>query len=126
MTGTDGSIFAVGDCTATSYAPTAQVASQEGAYLARIFKQLAKGDTLKAELEQLKSGVAPEGEQQERKTKLETLESQRRGSITDPALGLNRSVFVIGGMLVALPSTSCATALDPRYEPGVDASLCSR
>ena len=34
MKGADG-IFAIGDCTATSYAPTAQVASQEGAYLAR-------------------------------------------------------------------------------------------
>ena len=28
MAGTDGSIFAVGDCTATSYAPTAQVAAR--------------------------------------------------------------------------------------------------
>lgn len=68
-------IFAIGDCTATSYAPTAQVAAQEGAYLARIFKQLARHDTLKAELEQLKGEVVAEGEQ-ERKVKIETLESQ--------------------------------------------------
>ena len=35
MAGANGDIFAIGDCTATSYAPTAQVASQEGAYIAR-------------------------------------------------------------------------------------------
>ena len=68
-------IFAIGDCTATSYAPTAQVASQEGAYLARIFKQFAKRDTLRAELEELKGQTDPEGEQ-ERKVRIETLESQ--------------------------------------------------
>jgi NADH:ubiquinone reductase (non-electrogenic) len=46
MAGTDGTIFALGDCTSTQYAPTAQVASQQGAYLARLFKQLAKRDAL--------------------------------------------------------------------------------
>ncbi|KAH6904262.1 NADH dehydrogenase [Coprinopsis sp. MPI-PUGE-AT-0042] len=39
-------IFAIGDCTATSYAPTAQVASQQGAYLARVFHQIARRDAL--------------------------------------------------------------------------------
>lgn len=46
VAGTDGSIFAVGDCTSTQYAPTAQVASQQGTYLARMLKQLAKRDAL--------------------------------------------------------------------------------
>ncbi|KAI0261230.1 FAD/NAD-P-binding domain-containing protein [Gloeopeniophorella convolvens] len=46
MAGTDGSIFALGDCTSSQYAPTAQVASQQGAYLARVFAQLAKRDAL--------------------------------------------------------------------------------
>jgi NADH:ubiquinone reductase (non-electrogenic) len=46
MAGTDGTIFALGDCTSSQYAPTAQVASQQGAYLARVFKQLAKRDAL--------------------------------------------------------------------------------
>jgi len=46
MAGSDGTIFALGDCTSTPYAPTAQVASQQGAYLARIFKQLGKRDLL--------------------------------------------------------------------------------
>ena len=53
MHGTNDSIFAIGDCTATSYAPTAQVASQQGAYLARLLNQLARRDNLKAKLNQL-------------------------------------------------------------------------
>ncbi|QRW07442.1 NADH dehydrogenase [Ceratobasidium sp. AG-Ba] len=48
-------IFAVGDCTATSYAPTAQVASQEGTYLARLFGQLAKKEKLEKRLNELRS-----------------------------------------------------------------------
>jgi NADH:ubiquinone reductase (non-electrogenic) len=46
-------ISAIGDCTATSYAPTAQVASQQGAYLARVLHQLAKKDGLEKELKKL-------------------------------------------------------------------------
>ncbi|PCH42023.1 NADH dehydrogenase [Wolfiporia cocos MD-104 SS10] len=61
MAGTDGSIFAIGDCSATSYAPTAQVASQQGAYLARIFAQIAKRDNLEARLRELQS--APQAEE---------------------------------------------------------------
>ncbi|KIK63904.1 hypothetical protein GYMLUDRAFT_40113 [Collybiopsis luxurians FD-317 M1] len=47
------SIFAIGDCTSTSYAPTAQVASQQGAYLARVFAQMAKKEGLEAKLSEL-------------------------------------------------------------------------
>ncbi|KAJ3140370.1 NADH:ubiquinone oxidoreductase [Physocladia obscura] len=36
----DGSIYALGDCTKTRWAPTAQVASKQGVYLARQFAQL--------------------------------------------------------------------------------------
>ncbi|KAI8997307.1 hypothetical protein BDB01DRAFT_770594 [Pilobolus umbonatus] len=43
-------IFALGDATATRYAPTAQVAAQQGKYLARLFKQLAVRDELEAEI----------------------------------------------------------------------------
>jgi NADH dehydrogenase FAD-containing subunit len=53
VAGTDGTIFALGDCTSSQYAPTAQVASQQGAYVARMFKQLAKRDAL---LEQIVAG----------------------------------------------------------------------
>ncbi|KAL0088278.1 NDE, mitochondrial external NADH dehydrogenase [Phycomyces blakesleeanus] len=43
-------IFALGDATATKYAPTAQVASQQGKYLARVFAQLATTEKLEDEL----------------------------------------------------------------------------
>ncbi|KAM0788074.1 hypothetical protein ACM66B_001245 [Microbotryomycetes sp. NB124-2] len=55
--GADG-IFALGDCTATSWAPTAQAASQQGHYLARVFAQLAKKQTLLKEMEEAKTSNA--------------------------------------------------------------------
>jgi NADH:ubiquinone reductase (non-electrogenic) len=71
--GTDGTIFAGGDCTSTQYAPTAQVASQQGAYLARMFKQLAKRDTLLEQITALeKEGANTESLQKQLK-KLENL-----------------------------------------------------
>ena len=57
MDGTNGTIFALGDCTATTYAPTAQVASQQGAYLARNLAQIAKRDAVEARLAALKHSV---------------------------------------------------------------------
>ncbi|EIN05487.1 NADH dehydrogenase [Punctularia strigosozonata HHB-11173 SS5] len=69
MKGTDG-IFAIGDCTSTSYAPTAQVASQEGAYLARVLAQVAKRDQALAELQKLEAtATAPEAEKEKEKLK---------------------------------------------------------
>ncbi|KAI8886937.1 FAD/NAD(P)-binding domain-containing protein [Backusella circina FSU 941] len=41
-------IYALGDATATRYAPTAQVAAQQGKYLARLFRQLAIRDELES------------------------------------------------------------------------------
>ncbi|KAL9118254.1 MAG: hypothetical protein Q9187_005204 [Circinaria calcarea] len=46
-------VWAVGDCAIANYAPTAQVASQEGAFLARLFNSLAKTEVINAELAQL-------------------------------------------------------------------------
>ncbi|GAA5934137.1 uncharacterized protein JCM15063_000564 [Sporobolomyces koalae] len=57
LLGADG-IFALGDCTATNYAPTAQVASQQGRYLARVFSKLHKKDALLRDLDSAKSGNA--------------------------------------------------------------------
>ena len=71
MQGTDDSIFAIGDCTATSYAPTAQVASQQGAYLARLFKQMARKDNLQAKLSELQEKAAQPGVDDEEKRKAE-------------------------------------------------------
>ncbi|KAA1477791.1 FAD/NAD-P-binding domain-containing protein [Dentipellis sp. KUC8613] len=64
MQGADGSIFALGDCTASSYAPTAQVASQQGAYLARAFGQMAHRDRITAEL----AAAQAAGEDEQAKT----------------------------------------------------------
>lgn len=47
--GTDG-VWAVGDCAIANYAPTAQVASQEGAFLARLFNQMARTEAIESEL----------------------------------------------------------------------------
>ena len=60
VAGAEG-IWACGDCTATNYAPTGQVAAQQGKYLARQFNQLAQKETLELALEearQAKSSVA--------------------------------------------------------------------
>jgi NADH:ubiquinone reductase (non-electrogenic) len=60
MKGANG-IFAIGDCTATSYAPTAQVASQQGGYLARMLHQMAKQDSLLNRLDKLVQAKAALG-----------------------------------------------------------------
>ncbi|GAA5829284.1 hypothetical protein JCM11251_004992 [Rhodosporidiobolus azoricus] len=57
LLGADG-IFALGDCTATNYAPTAQVASQQGRYLARVFQKLQKKEDMINELNQAKNAGA--------------------------------------------------------------------
>ncbi|KAJ5727807.1 External alternative NADH-ubiquinone oxidoreductase [Penicillium malachiteum] len=46
-------VWAVGDCAITNYAPTAQVAGQEGAFLARLFNTMAKTDEIEKELVKL-------------------------------------------------------------------------
>jgi NADH:ubiquinone reductase (non-electrogenic) len=74
VAGTDGTIFAVGDCTSTQYAPTAQVASQQGAYLARMLKQLAKRDALLEHISTLeKEGTNTETLQKQLTKKIESL-----------------------------------------------------
>ncbi|KAL1409875.1 NADH:ubiquinone oxidoreductase [Vanrija albida] len=52
-------VFAIGDCTATQYAPTAQVASQEGIYLASVFAKLGQKNKYERQLAELRaSGTA--------------------------------------------------------------------
>lgn len=46
-------VWAVGDCAVANYAPTAQVAAQEGAFLARMFNQMAKTQEIEAKLQEL-------------------------------------------------------------------------
>lgn len=57
MLGADG-VFAIGDCTATQYAPTAQVASQQGQYLAQVFGRIG----LKAKYERKLAKLRASGE----------------------------------------------------------------
>ena len=51
-------IWAVGDCAVANYAPTAQVAAQEGAFLARLFNTMAKTDEIEQELKELSAKQA--------------------------------------------------------------------
>ncbi|CAF9930884.1 MAG: External alternative NADH-ubiquinone oxidoreductase mitochondrial [Gomphillus americanus] len=46
-------VWAIGDCAIANYAPTAQVASQEGAFLARLFNSLAKTQEINEKLAEL-------------------------------------------------------------------------
>lgn len=46
-------IWATGDCAVAGYAPTAQVAAQEGAFLARLFNTMAKTDMIETEIQDL-------------------------------------------------------------------------
>lgn len=75
--GTEG-IWALGDCTATKYAPTAQVATQEGIYLADLFNQLARAEELEVEVSNLESLVNTATDDQGRKTILAEIESKTR------------------------------------------------
>jgi NADH:ubiquinone reductase (non-electrogenic) len=46
-------VWAVGDCAVANYAPTAQVAGQEGAFLARLFNSMGKTQEIEKELAEL-------------------------------------------------------------------------
>ncbi|KAM7194993.1 putative external mitochondrial NADH-ubiquinone oxidoreductase 1 precursor [Naviculisporaceae sp. PSN 640] len=50
-------IWAVGDCAVAGYAPTAQVASQEGTFLARLFNNMAKTEALEESIRELSGSL---------------------------------------------------------------------
>ncbi|KAL5329144.1 hypothetical protein ACEPPN_002654 [Leptodophora sp. 'Broadleaf-Isolate-01'] len=50
-------IWATGDCAVAGYAPTAQVASQEGAFLARLFNTMAKSEAIETQIHNLSSNL---------------------------------------------------------------------
>ncbi|KAI0023238.1 hypothetical protein F4780DRAFT_103187 [Xylariomycetidae sp. FL0641] len=50
-------IWAVGDCAVAGYAPTAQVASQEGSFLARLFNNMAKTEDLENRIKELSGSL---------------------------------------------------------------------
>ena len=73
-------IWAVGDCAIANYAPTAQVAAQEGAFLARLFNTMAKTDEVEADLKELsaKQGSAKPDDRKEVLAEIETRQKQLR------------------------------------------------
>ncbi|KAI6245387.1 External alternative NADH-ubiquinone oxidoreductase [Erysiphe necator] len=50
-------IWAIGDCAVAGYAPTAQVASQEGAFLARLFNTMAKSEAIENKISELSQSL---------------------------------------------------------------------
>jgi len=73
-------VWAVGDCAVANYAPTAQVAAQEGAFLARLFNTMAKTDALELELKELsaKQGTASPEERTKIFQEIEARQKQLR------------------------------------------------
>lgn len=75
--GTEG-IWALGDCTATKYAPTAQVASQQGLYLAGLFNQLARAQELEDEISVLSEKSKAASDDTARRNILSEIETKTR------------------------------------------------
>ncbi|KAK5664156.1 hypothetical protein OQA88_371 [Cercophora sp. LCS_1] len=72
-------IWAVGDCAVAGYAPTAQVASQEGNFLARLFNNMAKTEQLEEKVRDLSGSLnLKPGNAAEISREIETYERQLR------------------------------------------------
>ena len=71
-------IWAVGDCAVANYAPTAQVASQEGTFLARLLNSMAMSDSIEKELERLSDAQAVAKTEEERNATLNDIRGLQR------------------------------------------------
>ncbi|KAJ5578186.1 External alternative NADH-ubiquinone oxidoreductase [Penicillium hispanicum] len=71
-------VWAVGDCAITNYAPTAQVASQEGAFLARLFNTMAKTDAIEKELQHLSSNQSEAKSNEDRNQVLDEIRERQK------------------------------------------------
>lgn len=72
-------IWATGDCAVAGYAPTAQVASQEGAFLARLFNTMAKTEAIEQQIEERSTSLnVKPGNAAEVASELEELQRQLR------------------------------------------------
>jgi len=71
-------IWAVGDCAITNYAPTAQVANQEGAFLARLFNTMAKTDDIERELKKLSAAQAVAKNEEERNKVFDEIKERQK------------------------------------------------
>lgn len=72
-------IWAIGDCAVAGYAPTAQVASQEGNFLGRLFNNMAKTEAHETRIQELSSKLNLQaGNPAESAEEIEKLEKQLR------------------------------------------------
>jgi NADH:ubiquinone reductase (non-electrogenic) len=73
-------IWAIGDCTATKYAPTAQAASQQGTYLSYLFNDMAKSEKLEGEIKFLLDQMSRSSSttSEEREALKKSLENKKR------------------------------------------------
>ncbi|KAK1769155.1 pyridine nucleotide-disulfide oxidoreductase-domain-containing protein [Phialemonium atrogriseum] len=72
-------IWAVGDCAVAGYAPTAQVAGQEGSFLARLFNNMAQTQALEDKISDLSSSLNLQpGDAAEASRRLEEYQRQLR------------------------------------------------
>ncbi|KAL7905501.1 pyridine nucleotide-disulfide oxidoreductase domain-containing protein [Trichoderma velutinum] len=70
-------IWAIGDCAVAGYAPTAQVASQEGTFLGKLFNNMAKTENHEARIQELSSKLNIEsGNSADAAQEIELLERQ--------------------------------------------------
>ncbi|KAI9810308.1 MAG: NADH:ubiquinone oxidoreductase [Pycnora praestabilis] len=70
-------IWGVGDCAVAGYAPTGQVAAQEGAFLGRLFNTMAKTDAIQMELANL-SAAQEKAKPEDRKEILRQIEDYQK------------------------------------------------
>lgn len=72
-------IWAIGDCAVAGYAPTAQVASQEGSFLGRLFNNMAKTEDHEDRIRELSSKMNLQvGDSAEAAQQIQSLEKQLR------------------------------------------------
>lgn len=71
-------VWAVGDCAITNYAPTAQVASQEGTFLGHLFNAMAKADVIEEDLHKLSAAQAETKPGEERDQLLNQIRTLQR------------------------------------------------
>lgn len=71
-------IWAVGDCAVTNYAPTAQVASQEGAFLARLFNTMAKTEAIENDLKVLSTEQAQAKTEEDRNRVFDLIKERQK------------------------------------------------
>jgi len=71
-------VWATGDCAVAGYAPTAQVASQEGAFLARLFNTMAKTQAIESQIEETSTNLNIPGKTKDSASAAVELESLQR------------------------------------------------